>query len=77
MSGSGRESCRMSGSGRKANMNVWEWSRGLSECPGVVGRLSRMFGSGREAFPDVREWSGGHPGYLAVVKRPLWMSGSA
>ena len=36
--------------------DVWEWSRGLSECPGVVGRRARISGSGQVALPNVREW---------------------
>ena len=35
-----------------------------------------MSGSAREALPDVREWSGGLPGFLGVVERPSWKSGS-
>ena len=45
MSGSGREACRISGSGRKAIPNVWEWSGGPPQ-------MSR---SGRETLPDVQE----------------------
>ena len=66
MSGSGREFYRMSGSGRKAILNVREWSGGypgcpgvvgsLPGCPGVVGRHTRISGSGRVALSDVREW---------------------
>ena len=32
----------MSGSGREALPNVWEWSGGPPRCPGVVGKPSRM-----------------------------------
>ena len=42
---------QMSGSGRKALPDVWEWSGGLTGCPLVVV-------SGPEALPVVREWSG-------------------
>ena len=62
MSGSGREACRMSGSGRKVIPNVREWSGGHPVCPAVVGRPSQMSGSGQEALPDVRELSGVPPG---------------
>ena len=44
----------MSGSGREAIPDVWEWSGDLSGCPGVVKRLFRMSGSGREAHSNVR-----------------------
>ena len=54
MSGSAREACRMSGSGRKAIPNVREWSGGHPGCPAVVGRPSQMSGSGQEALLDVR-----------------------
>ena len=37
MSGSFREACWISGSGRKAIPNVRERSGGTLECPGVVG----------------------------------------
>ena len=54
MSGSGREVSRMSGSGRKALPDVWEWSGGPPGSPEVVGRPSwvvgmpsRMSGRGR------------------------------
>ena len=40
----------MSGSGREALQDVWEWSGGPPVCPVVVGRSSRMSGSGREAL---------------------------
>ena len=76
MSGSGRESSRKSGNGRKALSYVWEWSGVLPDArerlggplvsPGVVGRPSRMSGNGREALPDFREWSGDPPGCAGV-----------
>ena len=47
MSGSCRETTRISGSGREAHPDVWEWSGGPFECPGVV----------REALSDARQWS--------------------
>ena len=55
----------MSGSCREALKEVWQWSGGRPECPGVVGRLqgvkgvvlrhSQMSGSGRDALPDVHK----------------------
>ena len=45
---------RMTGSGREAFPDVWEWSGGPPECLGVVRSPSRMSGSGLEALPDVR-----------------------
>ena len=57
MSESGRETLRISGSGREALPDVWEWSEGPHECLGVVGRPSRMSGSGQEALSDIQEWS--------------------
>ena len=55
----------MSGSGREALPNVWEWletfldvrewSGGTPACARVVRTPFRKFGSGREAFSDVRE----------------------
>ena len=45
----------MSGSGRESLPNVQDWSEDPTECPGMVGRLSRMSGSGKEALPDNRE----------------------
>ena len=47
----------MSGSGREALSDVWEWSRSPPGCPGVVRMPSRMTGSGPEALRDFREWS--------------------
>ena len=58
MSGSGLEAFT---GGRKALLDVREWSGGSTGCPGVVGRPSRMTGSGREALPYDQEWSGGPP----------------
>ena len=46
----------MSGCGREALTDVWEWSGCNHGCQGVVGMPSRMSGSGQEAFLDVREW---------------------
>ena len=57
----------MSGSGRQALQDVWEWSGVPPGCNG----------SGLESLLDVQEWSGGFPGYLGVVKRPSRMSGSS
>ena len=69
MSGSFREACQISESGRKAIPNVWERSGGTLECRVVFGRPSpmtgipfRMFRSGQVSVQDVREWSGGPPG---------------
>ena len=45
----------MSGSGREALPDAWEWSGGPSECPAEVGMPSVRLRSGREALPDVRE----------------------
>ena len=65
MSGSGGRPSRLSGSGREALPDFWEWSgdpyRCLGVvgdppgCPGVVGRPSWMSGSGQETLPDVQE----------------------
>ena len=73
----------MSGSGREALKNIWEWSGTLPDvrdwsgfppgCPGVVGKPYRRSGSGREALPDVREWSGGPTGCPGLVGSPSWM----
>ena len=52
---------QMSGSGREALHNVWEWSRDLAGCPELVVRPSRVSVSGREALPDERKWSGETP----------------
>ena len=77
----------MSGSCREAFLVVWEWSRGHTGCPRVVGRPFGMSGSGREAFqmsgsnrealPDVQVWLGGPPGYQGVVGNPSWMCGGS
>ena len=56
MSGSGREACRVSGSGRKAIPNVQEWSGDTPRCPGVVRSPSRVSGSIRKTLPNVLEW---------------------
>ena len=53
---------RMSGNGRKALPESWEWSEGPYGVPGVVGRPFRRSGSGRIALPKVREWSEGTSG---------------
>ena len=58
-------------------LDVWEWSKGYPDCPGVVCRPSRMTGSGRVTLLDVWEWLGDPPGCLAVVGRPCQMSGSS
>ena len=67
MSGSGERPSRMSGSGRDALPDVWEWSGCPPGCPGVVEmplrmsgmarRPSRMSESGLEAVPDVQKWT--------------------
>ena len=56
--------------------DVWEWSGGPPECPGVVGKPSRRSESGREALTDVWEWSRVFPECPGVVGRPSRMSGS-
>ena len=43
----------MSGNGRKAPPDVWEWSGGPPKCPGVVGRSTSKSESGREDLPDI------------------------
>ena len=48
----------MSGTGREALANVWEWSGDTPSFLGLVGRPSRISRSGRESLPDVRKWSG-------------------
>ena len=64
----------MSGNGRVALPDVWEWSgafpnvRELSEGP-------RIPGSGGTALPDVREWSGCLPGCPGAFERPHGYSG--
>ena len=55
MSESGREPSQMSGSGREALQDVWEWWGGSPGSPGVVGWLFRMSGSGQETLHDVQE----------------------
>ena len=63
MSGSDCKPSLMSGIGREAVTDVWEWS-GVSSvslgvvgghhgCPGVDERPSRMSGSGRKSLSDV------------------------
>ena len=47
----------MSGSGREALLEVWEWSGRPRGCPGVVGWPFRLSGSGQVVLGDVREWS--------------------
>ena len=59
----------MSVSGREDLPDIWQWSGGPPECPGVFRRIVRMSGSGREAVPDVRVCPG-------VVGWDCWMSGS-
>ena len=89
MSGSGRGPSQMSGSGRKALVDVREARPdvreslgGPSVCPVVVGRPSRRSGCGREALKNVREWSGGPHGcpgevgsFSRMSARPSRMSG--
>ena len=72
---SGREACRMSGSGRKSIPNVQEWCRPsrMSESGGWPFRVSR---SGRETPPNVQEWSDGPLGCPGVVGRKCQMFGS-
>ena len=57
MSGSGREACRMSKSGRVALLDVRELSGGTLGFPEVVGSPSEMSGSGLAAVPNVGLWS--------------------
>ena len=76
----------MSGRGRDALQDVWEWSgvsRGFAGvvrrppgCLGVVGRSSRIYESGRDAPLDVREWLRGPRGFVGVVESPTRMSES-
>ena len=81
MSGSGRDpppgcpgvvgmSTQMSGSGREALPDVWDWSGGPPVCPVVLRWHSRMSWSGREVHPDLWEWAGGPLVCPAVVGRP-------
>ena len=56
----------MSGSGREALPDVWEWSGGLPGCPGVFGWPSRMCSSSKVALPDV----GSSPGCPELVGNP-------
>ena len=72
---------RMSGSGRKGLLDVWEYSESPPECPGhplgcpgVVRRPSRMSRSGRKSLPEGRECPLICPG---VFGRPSQMTGSA
>ena len=62
MSGSGREVCRMSGSGRVALRDVQEWSGGPPGSRAVVVRPYQMSVSCREFLPEVQKWTGGPPG---------------
>ena len=57
----------MSGRGREALPDVWQWSGGPPKCPGVVERPSRMSGSGQDTLPDVPELSGDPPRCPGVV----------
>ena len=76
----------MSGSGRKALLdirewwvafkNVREWTGGLHGCTGLVGRPSWISGSDQDAHPDVQQLSGSPPGCPEVVGRPSRMCGS-
>ena len=45
----------MSGSGREALEELWEWLEGPPGFTGVFGRPSRICGSVRKALPDLRE----------------------
>ena len=45
----------MSGSGREALPDFWEWSGFPPGCQGVVERPYRMFGSGPDTLPDVQK----------------------
>ena len=65
MARSGRKACRMSGSGRKAIPNVWEWSGDPPGCPGMVG--------GPPSCPGMVR---GPPGCPGVVERLSRMSRS-
>ena len=73
----------MSGSGREAFPDVWEWLGGPPRCPGVVGRPYRMSGSGPDTLPGCPKGppgcpgrSGGPAGCPGVVWMPSRMSGS-
>ena len=69
----------MAGSGRKALLEVWEWSGVSPKGLGVIGRppggqgvferSSRRAGSGQETLPEGREWSRGPPKGPGVVGR--------
>ena len=45
----------MSVSDRDALLDVWAWSGGPLDCPGVFKRPSRMSETGWKVLPDVRE----------------------
>ena len=72
----------MSGSGRFALPDVWEWSEDPPGCPEVVWRSSRMSLSGERPFwmyGSYREAPGclGRPlGCPGVIGRPPRLSGS-
>ena len=74
----------MLGSGRKALLEIRQWSEGPTGYPGVVVRPAQISGSGWVTLLNVREWSGGPPKYPGrppgsprVVGNPSRMSGSA
>ena len=46
----------MNGTGRESLPDVWEWSGGPPEYPGVVGKTFRMSGSGQKILPDIQVW---------------------
>ena len=52
----------MTGSGREALPDVWEWLGGLPDV--------------REWSGDPPGCAGGSPGFSRVVRRPSWMTGS-
>ena len=60
--GSGHKAHPKGRSGRKALLELREWSAAPPGGPGVVGRTFRRTRIGPEAFPEGREWSGGPPG---------------
>ena len=76
----------MSGSGREALQDVWDWSGDPDEClgvmggphgcQGVVGRPSPMFRSDWDVLPNVQGWLRGPPGLPGMFRRPSRMSGS-
>ena len=67
-----RRPSRMSGSGRDTLSDVRERLGGPPRCSAVVGRLSQMTERGGKPSRMSRRLRG----YLGVVGRPSWMSGS-